>query len=260
MNAPKKDRGQQWHRDRWRNALVTDKRLPLPARTIAFVLKEYAVERQGTTVAVALSQLEKETNGARTTVSRALLLLRELGWLTEVEPSSGQRATVYALSFPDEFSSSGALPHAAPDAAPSGSGALPPAPTSAVALDAVAVALDPRSSSGALPNQGINRSIPPTPRDHVAHLLDLQEDDELLNHVDDWLTASGARVPARFIDAAHTRGDLLHQLQAHAGREAPDRAPLPAFVDEPPSTPPLRDQARIRAMRKAARQTTTATS
>lgn len=209
MTAPKPDGGQD-HRDRWRNALFQDDQLGPSPRLVASVLKEYT-KRRAQTVWLTLNQLERETSTHRTTVQRAIKLLRERGWLTEIQPAGGHRAAVYELTIPEGFTK------------PSGSAALPQSSSTAlpladpeVAIKAPGVAIDPPRGGTALPNQEIKRSIPPTPRSIAAGLLDLDDDDELLEHLDELLEDAQRRMgPIRSVKGFLTskRDELRHELE-----------------------------------------------
>lgn len=229
MSTPKED-GEQWHRDRWRNALFQDAELGPSPRLVASVLKEYT-QRKARTVWLTLSQLEQETNTHRTTVQRAMKQLRERGWLTEIQPASGHRAAVYELTIPGRFttpSSSAALPL-------SSSAALPQADLEV----APGVAIAPPSSSTALPNQEIKRSNPPTPRSIAAGLLDLDEDEdgELLDQLPQLLEDAERRMGQPIRSMKHfltsKRADLRRELEQLRDELRP--APLQTFrtIDDP---------------------------
>lgn len=233
-------------RDTWRNALFRDARLGPYPRLVASVFQQYAANSpDGRAAWLTLNQLEQETQAARTTVTRALKQLREHGWLTETEPARGRRSAVYALTIPEGHanpSGSAALPQTSPEPPASSSGELPqtssgalPLENLAVAFAPVAVAFDPRSSSGALPNQEITRSIPPTPRSIAADLLDLNEDDDegLLEHLPQLLEDAERRMgqPIRSIKHFLTskRANLRRELEQLRDAAARQPAPLRAI-------------------------------
>lgn len=90
---------ERWPRDLWLDAIWEDPALKPNERVVAYVYARYA--GSGDTAWVSWPEIMLRTGmTSKRTVSRALKVLTDLGWLTVVARARQHRSTVYRLTVP----------------------------------------------------------------------------------------------------------------------------------------------------------------
>ena len=188
-----------WWRQTWMEAVYASDLKPLE-KFVACVYADHARDQR--TVWVTLPRLVERSSLSRDAANRALRGLREKGWLLVVQEAKQHRATVYGLVIPDD-SSTGHVPLSSPRDVPLTHSSSTSPDTSSTR--------DDTSSTPGVPNQS---SYPSThhssssARGIAAKLLGIVEEDEVLDHLDDFLRAKNVGKAKPWLETTHANGDL----------------------------------------------------
>lgn len=196
-----------WWRQRWMKAIFGSDLKPLE-RLVAAVYADHARDRRQTFV--TLDRLMTCSGLSRDAANRARDGLETKGWLVALERKA-RRPVDFLLVIPESAASTGdGLVTSTPDGPPDQIGSTPP--------DIGSPSPDIGSTRGVLhqssyPSSHHSSSSPA--QQVAASLLGIDEEDEVMDYLDDFLQAKNVGKAKAWLEATHAAGDLERIFYAY---------------------------------------------